>query len=262
MELNQVKIAWMLLALLSFIAALTGILNPGIYHYLVDTKVMPGIISQDITTLIASTIMIILIFKIRAGDLIKQIIVIGLAGYLFYAYGIYVIERIYNELYFVYMAIFGISFYSMIYSVVGLGQDTQEKTVMVPGLIRYISMGFSLLMPVVFYPLWTMQILPLIKTGQKIEFLYSIYILDLCFIMPAFIIVAIKIIKNQVLGLLLAPALFILGFTLLFPVGAGELIKPLYNLPVDTAGLYLFLSLSFLFLVIAVLYLHRLHVVE
>ena len=83
--------------------------------------------------------------------------------------------------------------------------------------------------------------------------MYSIYILDLCFIMPAFVILAIKTAKNKGLGLLLTPALFVVGFTLLAPLAVGELLKPyFFHQPMEPASMWLFLCLSICFLIFAV----------
>ena len=79
--------------------------------------------------------------------------------------------------------------------------------------------------------------------------------------MPAFLIIAIKVAQNNGLGLLLAPALFVVGFTLLFPLVVGELLKPLvYRQSIDAAGMGLFLILSILFFVMAVVHLRKLKI--
>ena len=62
--------------------------------------------------------------------------------------------------------------------------------------------------------------------------------------------------------MVLTPALYVLGFTLLFPVGLGEFIKPSYNLPIDPFGVVLYLGIAELFLVLAVMYLRDLKIHE
>ena len=126
--------------------------------------------------------------------------------------------------------------------------------------MRNISAGFSLLVAVVFNILWIIQLLPLVQSGEKIEFLYSVYILDLCFIMPAFVIIGIMAAKKAVLGLLLIPAMFILGFILIISLAVSETVKPLYDLTINTGGLVPSLVLSTLFLVLAALHLRKLKI--
>ena len=256
-NLGANKILWLLTALLSLAAALVGVFNPDIYSKMVSSDIMPGVFGQDLMTIVASAIILFLAFRSKKEDSKKQIVILGILGYLFYAYGIYVIERVYNMLYYLYLAIFGLSFWSMVYGVVTIRPDVLQKAE-VSGPIRNVSAGFSLFVALVFNVLWIIQILPLIQAGEKIEFLYSIYILDLCFIMPAFVIIGIMAFKQLGLGLLLIPAMFILGFTLIFSLAVSELVKPLYDLTIAIGELAPSLVLSLLFLALAVLQLRKL----
>jgi len=251
------KVLWRLTAVLSLIAALVGVFNPGVYSKVVSTDIMPAVFGQDLMTIVASVIILLLTIRIKKKDSKKQIVIFGILGYLFYAYGIYVIERIYNVLYYFYLVIFGFSFWSIVYGVSNIRQGILQK-VELPGLTRNISAAFSLFVALVFSALWTIQLLPLIQTGEKIEFLYSIYILDLCFIMPAFVIIGIMVLRKAGLGLLLIPAMFILGFTLIFSLAVSEMVKPLYGLTITIEGLGPSLLLLILFLILAALHLRKL----
>jgi len=251
-NLNQNRVLWLIIALLALVASVTGVISPGIYARVVVPEIMPGVLSQDLMTILASIIILALLARIHENEAVKQLIILGIVAYLFYAYGIYVIERVYNALYLIYMAVFGLAFYSMITTVAGIRSEARSL-VRLPKGIRITAVVLSLLQPIVFYPLWISMLLPLMQTGQQTDSMYSIFIIDLCFIMPAFIIVAARTIRQNGLGLLLTPAMFVLGFTLLFPVGMGELLKPLvYQLPMDTGGLALYLTLSAVFFSLAV----------
>jgi hypothetical protein len=258
-NLRTNRVLWVLLALLALVAALFGVLHPRVYDQVVGTEVMAGVISQDVVTIAAALIMLALALWVREDGMKGQIVILGLAAYLWYGYGIYVIEQIYTVLYLLYMAVLGLSFYTMAYGVASIRTQVLQQVVL-SRFVRLGSVGFSLLSPLVFYPLWISALLPLMQTGRKLEFLYSIYILDLCFIMPAFVIVAVQALRGRPLGLLLTPAMYILAMTLLFPVGIGELLKPRYGLPVDSGGLVLYLGLSAMFLILAIVYLLNLNV--
>lgn len=255
-NLGENRILWVSVALLSLVAAFIGVANPGLYSQVVSTEMMPGVLSQDLITIVSSIVVLFLTVRIKEEDSIKQIVILGIIIYFFYGYGIYVIERIYNVLYFVYMAIFGLSFYSIIYSVANIRKEMLPK-IQLPKTIRFVSVGFLLINPLIFYPLWISKLLPFVQSGQKIEFYYSIYILDCCFIFPLFIIVAMMAAKNEGLGLLLTPALFIKGFTLLFSVALGGILKLLYHQQVD-AGEWMYLGLSMVFLILSVVYFRNL----
>ena len=88
---------------------------------------MPGVFGQDLMTIVASVIILLLIARLKDGDSKKQIVILGILGYLFYAYGIYVIERGYNVLYYLYLAIFGLSFWLMAYGVAKSVQRSCKK---------------------------------------------------------------------------------------------------------------------------------------
>ena len=161
------------------------------------------------------------------------------------------IEQLYTPLYFVYMAIFGLSLYSIVYSFSNLKGSIPKLTI--SKTIRILSVAFLVNTPLIFYPLWISQIIPLIQSGQKLEFTFSIYILDLCFIMPLFVVAAIKTAKKLRLGLVLAPAMFIVGFMILAPLTLTELSKPvLFDMSMDTAGLGMFLTLSIIYIILAI----------
>ncbi|MFW6193925.1 MAG: hypothetical protein ACOC5L_00205 [Halobacteriota archaeon] len=251
-NLHKLKILWFLTALLALIASLAGALNPELYQQVVSKEIMPGVFSQDLMTILASFIVLFLTLRSREEDFIKQAVVLGILGFFFYGYGIYTIERLYNTLYILYMAIFSLSFYSIMYSLVNIRKE-DLKRIMIPRIVQIVSIAFLLINPLIFYPLWISQLLPLIMAGDKVEFLYSIYILDLCFIMPAFIIVAVMTARKDNLGLFLTPALFVMG--LLAPLALSEFLKPLfYDLPTDFTGMGLFPTLSTLFLIFTVAY--------
>jgi len=253
------RILWFLAGSLSFAAALTGVLNPGIYSMVISAEIMPGVLSQDIITIAASITILAVAVRIKEEDTARQIVILGMLGYLFYAYGIYVIERVYNVLYLLYLAIFTLSFYTIIYGVASIRREIPPKTEL-PGIMRNTAVVFRMIIPLIFINLWIGQLLPLLQTGRKIEFYYSIYILDLCFVMPAFLILAYMTAKKEGLGLLLAPALFIKGFTLFFALSLGETLKPLYGLTTDMSWMWFSLVFSLLFLALTFSYLRNLRI--
>lgn len=253
------RLLWYAVGFLSLIAAIAGLLKPELYNGLVNEEIMSGVMSQDIISVAASILIIVPAFSTRQEDSKKQIVILGLLGYLFYAYGIYVIERFYNVFYFLYMGIFALSFYAIICGVASMRREVTRR-VEISNVTRIVSVGFSLLIPALFYGLWISQIVPLIRAGQKIEFMYSIYILDMCFLFPAFIIIAVMAAKKEGFGLILVPTIFIWGFTLLFSVALGGLLKPLYNQAMVAGEITLYLVVSTVFLALAIVYMRALKI--
>ncbi|MEO3934454.1 hypothetical protein WMO79_16790 [Micrococcaceae bacterium Sec7.4] len=66
-----------------------------------------------------------------------------------------------------------------------------------PQGIRVLSASGALLQPLIFYPLWIGMLLPLMRNGDQIDSLYFVFILDLCFVMPAFLILAVLTFRSR-----------------------------------------------------------------
>jgi hypothetical protein len=98
-----------------------------------------------------------------------------------------------------------------------------------------------------------MALVPLMRGHHRIEYLYSIYILDLCFVMPAFAVTAIMAIRRQALRAVLGPAIMILGFFVIFPLALNELAKPSAGLALSAGPLVVSLLFSVFMLSLALL---------
>jgi multisubunit Na+/H+ antiporter MnhF subunit len=240
-RISLYKALWVPTALLSLGAALVGAAHPAIYRGLMTPAMVPGAVSQDAVTVVVALFLLIWGVRAKEQETVKHIVILGLLGYLFYGYGIWVIERAYNPLYLVYLAIFALSFWSL---VCGIATVRRDLKVTLGKLAARLSIGWALLNPVVFYPLWISQLLPLLLVREKAEHFYSIYILDLALVMPAFLVLAYLTAKGRALGAVLLPALFVKGFVLLFSVGLGGLIAPLYHQPADMGQVWFYLILA------------------
>ncbi|MGP3779843.1 hypothetical protein ACTWKD_13595 [Halanaerobium saccharolyticum] len=245
LELN--KKLWLVTAVLSLLLSLIGLINQSIYSKVVSQEILPGVISQDLITFIISIMLFIIVFKVKKKEIKIQIIALSFLAYIFYAYSIYAIEQLYNSFYLFYLLLASISFWSIVVALANYDNDCFEE-IKLNKYIRYLTITFLILIPFLFYFLWGSQLLPLMKSGQKQEFTFSIYILDLVFVLPAMLITAVMLLKNKALAYLMAPVLFFKGFTLLFSVALGSFLRPLYNVAfsAEEAFFYLILSLSFL----------------
>jgi hypothetical protein len=253
------RLLWFITAVLALVASSWGVLSPAIYANVVATNLQPGALAQDIISVLAAVTLLVLSSRQRSVRIKDQIVAIGLLGYLFYGYGIYVIERAYNGLYLVYLTIFALAFWSLVVAGASLRREILARTSL-QRATRVVSASGAILQPAIFYPLWIGMLLPLMSSGQKIDSLYSIFILDLCFIMPAFLVLGLMAYRNRSLGLMLLPGMFILGFTLIFSLALGELVRPLFGGRVEIGPLTMSLALSLLFLALGVVHLARLRV--
>ena len=219
------RLGWLIAGVLSTFTAGWGLLDRGIYVGLMAPATRPGALSQDVITVFAGvTLCGLALVGTRVGPK-AELVGLGLLGYLFYGYGIYVIERVYNVLYLNYLAIFGIAAWLVVLGAVDVVHYTADRASLTRQFSK-ISAGGALLPPLIFYPLWISMLIPIMVTREQIDSLYSIFILDLVFIMPAFLLVAVGQFRGRSWAVLLAPVMFILGAVLIFSLALGELVKP------------------------------------
>lgn len=253
------RIIWIVTFICALTVSIAGVLDTGIYAKVVSKEILPGAFSQDLITVVSSILGIVLLITTKEKQVKRQIIIFGLLGYLFYGYGIYVIERAYNIYYLLYMSIFTLSFWGIIYGLVNIKKEVIAKATL-PKKLKNISATGALIQPLIFYPLWIGMLLPLMQTGNQIDQLYSIFILDLCFIMPAFAVLSYYTFKNKAIGLVLLPGVYLFGFVLIFSLVVGELVKPTFDLSINYGSLWQSLILSSFFLLIGTLHLWKLQI--
>ena len=241
-NIKTAKLLWMITEILAIVAAAGGLLVKGIYDNLFQADYLPGAVAQDIITVLLSVVLIFLIVSTKENDIKKQIIIMGVLGSQFYLYGIFTIERVYNLFYLVYLAIFALSFWTLIYSLAGFRSQRFQNLRLNRGMLNLTAIS-SIVIAVLFIFLWVMSLLPLMQERNRIEFLYSIYILDLAFVMPAFIVTALMSFQRKPLGILMTPAMMIVGFFVIFPLGLNELAKPAYGMAINFGAMLV----SFLF---------------
>ena len=250
------RAGWFVAGALAVVVAVWGLVDFSVYDGLIAADTRPGALGQDVITVPAGLALCVLALAGRRSGPKQELVALGLLGYLFYGYGIFVIERMYNALYLAYLAIFTVSFWSVATGTVGLVLRLGRATL--PRRVRLVSAWGSLLQPLVFYPLWIAMLIPLMTRREQIDSLYSIFILDLCFIMPAFLFVAIGSFRNRRWAILLAPAMFVLGAALILSLALGELVKPAFGMQITAAALTPPTVLTALFVVLAVVHLEAL----
>jgi hypothetical protein len=153
------------------------------------------------------------------------------------------------------LAFLALSFYVPAYSLGNL-KHAPIETLTLPSAIRYGAAGYGILIAVMFNFIWVSTLIPLLQTHDRIEYTFSVFIIDLVFIMPAFVILAILLVRKRALGIIGIPAMFILGIGILSPLALAELLSPVrYGRPMVLGELLLYGILSLVFLIFAAVYL-------
>lgn len=249
------RLCWGGLGMLTFAVAGVGLAIPSVYDGVINETIEPGVFAQDLVAALAAVVLMLMALVGRLRQTRRRVVALGLLGFLFYAYGIYAIEQIYTVLYPAYLALFGLSLFALIYGMATIPEPTRNALA-VPRAVRITGAAYGILIAVLFNGLWLSQLIPLIERGQRIEYMHSIYVIDLSFIMPAFVISAVLTLRRHFVGLIGLPALCVLGVGILTPLALAELLKPVrYGLPTDWGGLGLYGTLSLLFMAFAAVFL-------
>ncbi|MFW6288838.1 MAG: hypothetical protein ACOC2Q_03560 [Spirochaetota bacterium] len=249
---------WVLTALSALVASVVGVVHPAVYEGVVDPAILPGVFTQDLLVLIAAAILLVLALAMKEDSHRSRIVGAGILGFFFYAYGIYSIEQVYTFWYYLYLLVFALSFYSLIYLLVTFDY-TAVALMDQPPAVRYLCGGYSIFVAIMFTIIWTARLFPLLETGDRIEYLFSIFIIDLVFVMPAMAIAGVLAARRRPLGIVGVPALFVLGVGILSPLALAELIKPMrYGMPTVPEELWLYLALSVVFAVLTGIFLKTL----
>lgn len=248
------KILWSITTAFTFLAALAGVVNKDIYTNVFFKDFLPGTLLQDLLTMTICIVLFILISTTKEHDDKKKVIIIGLIGSFFYLYGIFTIERVYNWFYLLYAAIFALSFWSITYTLAGFRSEAYARIQINAAMLKMTAVS-SIVIAVLFTVLWTTALIPLMRDHNRIEFFYSIYILDLCFVMPSFFMTAVMSLRKMPLGIMMAPALMILGFFVIFPLALNELAKPAAGMTMDYGSMAVSFFFSAFMLVVGGLHL-------
>lgn len=243
---------------LALFASLQGLLNKSVYNDAILSgsffkELIIGTFSQDLISVLAAVILAILsiIYLIKNNEK-TFIVILGLVGYFLYSYGLFVTGGTYTVLYPLYMIIFIVSLYSLIYGLHSFESNELIKY-QLPKALR-ISMGiFFIVIILIFSPLWLSQLIPNALKNIRPIF-YSVFVFDLCLVMPTLGIIAIMLFRNKPFGGVLAGIALIKILTLILSVTIGELSAPLYGIAANYNIIPIYGSIILISFVFGVLY--------
>lgn len=255
----------LILSVLALYASTISLLDKGIYNSVLSSGIytkalMPGTISQDIISVAAAVILAVLsiVFLKRPGYKIF-IIMIGLLGFFFYGYGLYVISGTYTSIYPAYIIIFTLSIYGLIIGCTAFKKDEVLKA-RLSGALRKAIAIFLVINIIMFVPIWIISLLPFTTTHLRPDF-YAVYIMDLCIVMPALGIISGMLFKNKPFGNILAGVMLIKALTLILSVAIGTFFASAYDRPVDSM-LPIYCAVVVISLILGVLYMRNLKMEE
>jgi hypothetical protein len=200
----------------------------GIYKYM-SVDVAPQGIAQDWVTLLAGIPLLIasLVFS-RKGSVRYRILLAGVTGYFMLTYMFYLAMAVYNPLFLLYAALFGLSFFSLTVNLIDIFPDffIQGYSGKVP--LRFAG-GFLIFNAVAIASLWLGVVVPPLIDGSiypKELAHYTTLIVqgyDLGFALPIAAVIGILLLKRNRFGLLLGPV-YLVFLTILMMALVGKII--------------------------------------
>ncbi len=190
-------------------AAGSGVFINGLYRDVPDLVAQAK--GQDLISLIVVLpILIITAIFARRGSLRARFIWLGGLVYLVYTYASFAFAIQYNPLFLVYIALLGCSLYALIgglaaIDMAGIKAGYTEKTP-----VKVVSIYLTVL-AILFYFLWLSELIPALVTGKIPQSILddgtptnAIHVLDMAWILPAFVITSISLWRKHSLGCTLA----------------------------------------------------------
>lgn len=234
-----------LIALLLAVTAGAGLFIPEFYSpFITQPNLVAALYIQDLVSLLGAPVLVAAMWWTLRGSRRAFVVWCGVLVYSVYYYAFYVFGNAYNVLYPLYLALMGLGVYSLIGLLAGVnlpayvaGVDSRMPT---------RTLAVILLIALLFVPLWGSMLVQDIRAQQP-RSTALVFVLDLCFLLPAITIAGVQLWRRQSFGYLLSGVLLIkaavsgilLAGSTLWAVQLGYM-----ALPVEEMGMYLFLTVA------------------
>ncbi|MGE5797398.1 MAG: hypothetical protein ACM34N_11480 [Ignavibacteria bacterium] len=235
------------LLVLVCIAAFFGVFfSEHIYSREVIEYAVQGI-GQDLVTLfIVVPVFTVSMLYAYKKNIIGILLWGGSLFYFAYTYLVYSFGLHFNQLFLVYCAILGVSFYGFLYFLI-----FYKETINIKMKLRLTISVYLLLIASLFYLIWLQDILPSIimntipRTVAEYNIITNpIYVVDIALCLPFLIIIAILIIRERSLGYFLAPAALLFTFLLSLAVIGMIIAMAIKGIPIDLGLIIIFACIS------------------
>jgi hypothetical protein len=210
-------------AVLLAITSFTGLFFPRIYENFIEPLHLAESQGQDFTTLFVGLPLLLVAMQwTRRGSAHGPIFWAGALGYFLYIYIIYAYGGVYNLFFFAYVAICGLSLFSLIGILLAIDVNGVVHHVHPRMPIRLIAsyfIGTAVLLTL----MWGGMAIASIAAGETAD-ANVIIVTDLIIIIPAFVLSAIWLWQGRAWGYVLSGVLFIQAVTLGVSITAGQVV--------------------------------------
>lgn len=201
------------------VASFAGIFTPSTYSQETPSWAIQGI-AQDIANIVlAVPVLLISTYFLHKQSLKALPLWLGVLFYMAYSYAIYAFDIHFNFLFLIYVAVLGLSFYTIVGSVASLDFAHVSKLLSFNNdrKVKLVS-AFLMLLAIFFAFLWLSDILSALFTNSAPQGVKEIglpvnpiHVLDLAFALPGMAITSITLWRKYVLGYLFAVPFLVFG---------------------------------------------------
>lgn len=229
-------------ALLALTGA-AGVLVEGIYEPFMNPRSAAVQNTQDFVSLLASPALLAAMYYSGRGSARGLVVWGSVLVYTLYYYAFYAFDHVYTQLYPAYVALEGLSAFSLVGLLVGVNPAEFARRVDSRMPVRFISIVLAT--TILFVPIWIGMMLSDMATGVPRE-AATVFVLDLAFLIPACVYAAALLWRRRPMGYLLSGVLMIKA-----PV-SGVMLAVLTlraaqmggSFAVEELGMYLFLAVG------------------
>jgi len=191
------------------LAAARGCFDPGLYR---DAPAFAAqAVAQDwVTLFIVVPVTALSAWFTARGSSRARLVWLGSLVYTVYSYVIYALVVRYNPLFLVYIALLGCALYALIGGLATTDMRTIATGFAGRAPVRSVS-AFLALLALMFYALWLKEALPAVVAGhvplsvqQNGTPTNAVHVLDMAWVLPAFLLTAVNLSRKVPLGYTLA----------------------------------------------------------
>lgn len=229
-------------ALIAGVCSAAGLIDPNQYRAVISAAVLPGALGQDATALVLALILLVIAIRPRPADRV----VLPALAFLAYGYGIYSIERTVTVWYIAYLAALSCATWALVLGV-ARGMRAAHATEPLAGARRVLVAALCGLTAIAFSVAWVSALAPYARSGRQPTELWSIYLMDLCFVMPALAAAAWWTWRRDPRSRQLATLMTGLGAVMMASLSVAEVCGPLAGLPAEPVAALPTLVLTVMF---------------
>ncbi len=208
-----------LIALLGIPVHLTGLLVPEIYR---DPAVLvPQNLGTDLVTLcVAIPLLATAAIAMQRGSVRARLLWLGALGYLVYAYGMYALGVRWNPLFLAYLALFGVSFFTLTVGLIRTDATRMRDSAQGRAPVRSVA-AYLIAIAVIVAGLWLSEEVGALLRGSIPASVVQagaptniVHVFDLGIVLPAFVLAAGMMLRGRPWGYVLAGMLLVKAATI------------------------------------------------